>query len=48
METTRTDSLFQRAQALFSRAKACYNRIRRMNNIQACVREVVGKELIYI
>ena len=22
--------------------------IRRMNNIQACVREVVGKELIYI
>lgn len=26
METTRTDSLFQRAQALFSGAKACYNR----------------------
>ena len=26
METTRIDSLFQRAQALFSGAKACYNR----------------------
>lgn len=26
METTRIDSLFQRAQALFSEAKACYNR----------------------
>lgn len=28
METTRIDSLFQRAQALFSGAKACYNRSR--------------------